>query len=218
VSASPPHAFASYFRNHRLGRRFPWSLYHQPIDASLRAFLGALSAEARVLNVGCGMFLNLPDLPRQLRYVGTDLDPRAVEACRAHYAAHPIPGAPALELAQAGEESLPFADASFDAAYATEVIEHCARPEVWLREVMRVVRPGGRVLLTTPNYASVSLNVIESTALEVVARAQGFTRRGIHPIPFTAPALAALVRAVGGKEPNARTTSFGWVVIVEFGV
>jgi SAM-dependent methyltransferase len=201
---------ASYFGNHRLGRVFPWSLYHRPIDHALRDFLGGLSTSARVLNVGCGTFLNLPELPTHVTYTGTDLDPRAVEACRARY--------PGVRFETCAPLRLPFDDASFDAAYATEVIEHADRPEEWLREVMRVVRPEGRVFLTTPNYASVSLNVIESTVLEAVARLQGFTRRGIHPQPCTAPILEALVRAVGGVEPRARTIAFDWVIAIEFGV
>lgn len=199
---------ASYFANHRLGRLFPWSLYHKPIDAELRRFLGKVPSGARVLNVGCGTFLNLPELPTHVTYAGTDVDERAVAACRVRY--------PKLRFETCGPLSLPFPDHGFDAAYATEVIEHSLEPETWLREVMRVVKPGGRVLLTTPNYASVSLNVIESTALELVARVQGFTRKGIHPLPCTGPMLEALIRAVGGVEPHAKIVAFGWVIAAEF--
>ena len=213
VAAIDP-ALASYFTNHRLGRLFPWSLYHRPIDRELRSFLEALPAGASALNIGCGMFLNLPDLPAHVRYVGTDIDPRAVEACRARYGAR----GDGVRFEVAEPMRLPFRDGEFDAAYATEVIEHTELPEEWLREVMRVVRPGGHVFLTTPNYASVSLNVIESTALEVVARLQGFTRKGIHPFQCTAPTLEALVRAVGGVGPTARVIALGWVIAIDFGV
>lgn len=207
ADASDP-ALATYFSNHALGRRFPWSLYHAPIDRALQRFLGELPKGSRVLNVGCGMFLNLPDLPAGLRYTGTDIDPRAVEACAARH--------PGVEFVRSEPLSLPFPDATFDAAYATEVIEHCDRPEAWLREVMRVVRPGGRVLLTTPNYDSTSLKLLEATALEVVARLQGFTRKGIHPFRCTAPTLEALIRAVGGVDPRAEVISMGWVIAVTF--
>lgn len=204
----PDEAHATYFANHRLGRRFPWSLYHRPIDAALSAFLAPLPRDAVVLNVGCGIFANLDDLPPHVRYVGTDIDPAAVEAARS---AHPT-----LRVERAQPLSLPFADREFDALFATEVIEHCLLPERWLREVMRVLKPGSRALLTTPNYGSMSLKAIESTALELIARAQGFTRDGIHPLPFTAPALEALIRAVGGVEARTRTVARGWVIVAEF--
>lgn len=204
-------AHASYFTNHRLGRVFPWSLYHKPIDAELRVFLSALPPKAQVLNVGCGTFLNLPDLPDHLQYSGCDIDPRAVESCRARYADRKL----RFEVAQ--PLTLPFSDDAFDAVYATEVIEHCDYPERWLREVMRVCKPGGKVLLTTPNYASISLQLIEQTALEAIARMQGFTRKGIHPFQCTAPTLEALSRAVGGIDPVARTIAFGWVIALVFG-
>jgi len=204
-------ALATYFSNHALGRKFPWSLYHAPIDRELQRFLGALPQGARVLNVGCGMFLNLPDLPSGLRYTGTDIDPRAVEACAATHGAR-------AEFVRSEPLKLPFESGMFDAAYATEVIEHCDRPEDWLRELIRVVRPGGRILLTTPNYDSTSLKFLEATALEAVARVQGFTRKGIHPFRCTAPTLEALIRAVGGVEPHAEVISMGWVIAVTFGV
>lgn len=51
-------------------------------------------------------------------------------------------------------QSLPFKAASFDAIVATEVIEHVRYPYKLLREIRRVVRPSGRVLLSTPNAAT----------------------------------------------------------------
>jgi len=49
------------------------------------------------------------------------------------------------------EEGLPFADASFDLVWCTEVIEHLHKPEFLLSEIERVLAPGGRAILTTPN-------------------------------------------------------------------
>lgn len=45
---------------------------------------------------------------------------------------------------------LPFNDNSFDVVLSTEVIEHTTDPLQALREIVRVARPGGRVLVTTP--------------------------------------------------------------------
>ena len=47
--------------------------------------------------------------------------------------------------------TLPFDDASFDVVLATEVIEHLADHPVFLREACRILKPGGRLVLSTPN-------------------------------------------------------------------
>jgi 2-polyprenyl-3-methyl-5-hydroxy-6-metoxy-1,4-benzoquinol methylase len=49
--------------------------------------------------------------------------------------------------------ALPFDDSSFDVVLSTEVIEHLARPVDGVRELVRVLRPGGRLVVTTPNRA-----------------------------------------------------------------
>jgi SAM-dependent methyltransferase len=46
---------------------------------------------------------------------------------------------------------LPFVDESFDLVWCTEVIEHVVNPEFTLGEINRVLKPGGKLLLSTPN-------------------------------------------------------------------
>ncbi len=48
-------------------------------------------------------------------------------------------------------EPLPFADESFDLVWCTEVLEHIVNPPVTLAEINRVLKPGGQLLLSTPN-------------------------------------------------------------------
>lgn len=50
---------------------------------------------------------------------------------------------------------LPFADASFDYVFSIEGIEHFDSPWVFIRELCRVLRPGGRIYISTPNTFSV---------------------------------------------------------------
>ena len=49
-------------------------------------------------------------------------------------------------------QDIPVEDAAFDIVISCETIEHVVDPLRALREVCRVLRPGGRLLLTTPNY------------------------------------------------------------------
>lgn len=58
-----------------------------------------------------------------------------------------FPGAQIVDANQ----PLPFADASFDLVWSSEVIEHLADPAFSLDELRRVTRPGGDIILTTPN-------------------------------------------------------------------
>ncbi len=49
-------------------------------------------------------------------------------------------------------QEIPVADASFDTVISCETIEHVVDPLKAMKEIHRVLRPGGRLLLTTPNY------------------------------------------------------------------
>lgn len=55
---------------------------------------------------------------------------------------------------QAIGESLPLSSETFDWVLLSEVIEHLAEPEIIISEAKRVLRPGGHLLVTTPNYRS----------------------------------------------------------------
>ncbi len=59
-----------------------------------------------------------------------------------------------LVQADVSRDSLPFEMGVFDAVYAGEIIEHLLDTAAFLREVRRVLRPGGSVVLTTPNLCS----------------------------------------------------------------
>jgi 2-polyprenyl-3-methyl-5-hydroxy-6-metoxy-1,4-benzoquinol methylase len=52
------------------------------------------------------------------------------------------------------DQPLPFAEGEFDLVMALEIVEHLESPRAFLREVARVLRPGGTLILSTPNIVS----------------------------------------------------------------
>jgi SAM-dependent methyltransferase len=81
------------------------------------------------------------------RLVGSDISERILETARATAAAHGVEP----ELVRANLEALPFPDASFELVLSVQVIEHLLDPAAGLRELARVLRPGGTLLLSTDN-------------------------------------------------------------------
>jgi 2-polyprenyl-3-methyl-5-hydroxy-6-metoxy-1,4-benzoquinol methylase len=60
-----------------------------------------------------------------------------------------------LTVQQGDIESIPHPAHSFDVAFCVETLEHVLRPRTALAELKRVLKPGGLLVLTTPNYLSV---------------------------------------------------------------
>jgi 2-polyprenyl-3-methyl-5-hydroxy-6-metoxy-1,4-benzoquinol methylase len=198
-----------YFANHARARRFPWTIYHRPIEADLGRFLRQVAAEhpaGEVLIVGCGLLHELDAAPSGLRFHVADIDPRAVDAVLARRDPRILGGsvvAPEqpIELSALGRPHRPFA-----AIYAKEVIEHVLAWPVWLTGLRRALAPSGRLWLSTPNYGEPWLPALEATVLEAVARRSGFSRRHLHPTRFSARALARGLRAAGFESVEARVT------------
>lgn len=119
-----------------------------PPDWSLRLrfLLGEVESEDRVLDLGCGDGAFAVEAARVgASVVGADVAQAALERARSRF--------PELELRLVPSEGpLPFEDGQFDLVWASEAIEHVADTARWLSEVRRVLRPRGRLMVTTPAH------------------------------------------------------------------
>ena len=102
----------------------------------------APSGGMRVLDVATGTGMVAAELLARgdCLVVGLDQSPQMLSAARARFA-----GSPRVELVEGQAEALPFADASFDALTFTYLLRYVDDPRATMRELARVVRPGGRV-------------------------------------------------------------------------
>ena len=98
----------------------------------------------RVLEVGVGTGINLALYPREAAVTGIDYTAAMLEKARERAARKK--GAP-VRLLQMDAADLRFADDSFDIVYAPYVISVVADPIAVAREMYRVCRPGGRVII-----------------------------------------------------------------------
>ena len=104
---------------------------------------GVTDRRPRILDVGCGTGANLLMLSQYGEAEGVDVSEDALAFCRAR-------GLDRVRLGAA--EELPYEDGTFDLVTALDVVEHMDNDLAGLKEMRRVLRPGGRVLLFVPTF------------------------------------------------------------------
>jgi len=141
----------------------------------------ALQPGAVALDAGCGRTTRLRDYrDRIVRLVGVDADEDAGHANP--YLDEFVPA----DL----DDSLPFADASFDLVYANFVVEHLAHPERAFSEWRRVLCPDGTLVLLTSNRASPLMaaadRLPQRVRLLIKRRGAGAVDRDVYPTRYLA--------------------------------
>jgi len=109
----------------------------------LRSLLPPVGPGARVLDAGCGPGGNRMILPAGASPVALDPSPLAIRLSRRYAYGSRLRG----DLTR-----LPFPGGSFDLVLALDVLEHLDDEEAGLREVARVLRPGGRAAIAVPAF------------------------------------------------------------------
>lgn len=209
------HSFASalrddYFTNHQLGNRWPFTIYHQPIEHSLAKHVNIAAsmvapANATVLVFGCGLFHEARLFPRNTTITLTDCDPRLLTPLNSRLPAGLVKD---IIIADSYNELDRRLDSSFDLIIAKEVIEHIVEATQYLCLFYKKLRSQGMLWLSTPNYGDWPLPFIENTFLELVARAKGFSRKGIHPNKYTAEKLHAELLGAGFEDVHIDKTPY----------
>lgn len=152
-------AYESYFTHQDIARtssplrRVLRSIY--PAVARLSGVTAALQARDRMylprrtgdlleIGFGAGAFLHRMQA-EGWNVTGVDFDPQAVERVRSQLG---------LNVYCGSLRDVAFAERSFDVIAMSHVIEHLPDPRAVLRECFRILRPGGTLVLVTPNTAS----------------------------------------------------------------
>lgn len=122
-----------------------WDLITEEIasDSANRAKAASFIPEgSRILDAACGSASNCVWLLSRGEYFGADVSLRGLKRAQR----------PNLHLICADAEALPFAEGTFDAVLSTYALEHSVNPVQMLSELVRVVRPGGRIVLLGPAW------------------------------------------------------------------
>jgi len=171
---------------------------HTPSQIRLRRrFLKWLPVRARdrVLEVGCGTGVVARDLAGLVGRAGvvTAVDPSATLLARARALSRGTPGGRVL-FRHADGQRLPFADGRFDAVLAITVILHVEDPLRVVKEMVRVVRPGGRVGIQDQDFGLVGAAHPDRA---LTARILDGVAARIYAEPHSGRRLGALLRAAG---------------------
>lgn len=129
-------------QTHRAENRHWWYRGRRSVLERVIADL-RLPAHARILDAGCGSGRNMVEFARHGEVTGIELSPTSVGLARERGAGDVVEGS-VLEM--------PFEADAFDMAASLDVIEHLEDDLQALRELRRVVAPGGSLLVTVPAY------------------------------------------------------------------
>jgi SAM-dependent methyltransferase len=135
--------------------QFPRSLVHGPIRRFLRTHLDLLPPGSRLLDAGCGNGIESGPYSELLEVHAVDNQTEHISHCRKTY---PNARYQLADLARLG-----FPDDHFAAILMNQVIEHLDRPVEVVSELRRLLKPGGVLIVATPNYGNFAWPLIENT-------------------------------------------------------
>ena len=119
--------------------KFPWIM--DRIEREARILRGK-----HLLEIGCGMGYDcLEFLKRGVRLTAVDLTPRAVELTKRHFE---VEGVQAEDVRVDSALALSFPDGTFDAVWSNGVLHATGDTPLAIREVRRVLKPGGRAIIS----------------------------------------------------------------------
>jgi 2-polyprenyl-3-methyl-5-hydroxy-6-metoxy-1,4-benzoquinol methylase len=146
--------------------------------------------KGRLLDVGCGGGGTMKLMKEWGWHVeGVDFDSAAIENARKKgLTAH---------LGALSDQA--FADNSFDAVIMSHVVEHVPRPIDFLREVYRILRPGGRLVIATPNAWSLGHRLWRNAWISLATP--------YHLFVFNPSSLSAVMVRAGFAVVSLRTTT-----------
>ncbi len=140
-----PAGYYDRIHQRRSGAQSRW--HHQ----KFARFARAMAAGGRHLDIGCGPGTFIGTLPsEECESTGIDIAAAQIAYAEAHH------GGPKRRFQVVAAGPLPFEADAFDVVSMIELIEHLPheRNMELLGEALRVIRPGGRILVSTPNYRS----------------------------------------------------------------
>lgn len=180
------------------------------LEVLIETMASFLPCEA-LLDAGCGDGRHLAALatigPVPEIIVGTDISDRILDTARAATLEAGVP----THFLRANLEQLPLPDVSFDVVLCSQVIEHLLAPAEGARELARVLRPGGVLVLSTDNRANRVTRLLNAPRRLVVAALRWQGRRKNVEFPhrdFSRAELEALVVEAGLTVERVRTFRF----------
>jgi 2-polyprenyl-3-methyl-5-hydroxy-6-metoxy-1,4-benzoquinol methylase len=175
----------------------PGDYAHQLVDYLVNSWLGgpSLSSDSAptksLLDVGAGKGVQAAVFSRYFSITTIDRHDDAKETFGSlNLDANAV-------VAEIGDQAFPLPDNSFDVVFTKSVIEHVENWEQFLSEIFRVLKPGGSVIVMTPNWSTQSANFYDDPThirpytkrtLDRVLRMTGFDSiqvENIYQLPFT---------------------------------
>jgi phosphatidylethanolamine/phosphatidyl-N-methylethanolamine N-methyltransferase len=131
------------------------------------------AAGGRILEVGVGTGISLPDYSRTNRIVGIDISAPMLKRAQERVVEHKLSNVEALAVMDAKHLAVP--DASFDVVVAQYVITAVPDPEATLDDFARVLKPGGEIILVNHLGAENGLRRVFEQGFSPLARRLGWS-------------------------------------------
>lgn len=159
--------------------------HHAHLNEFLRTWVNNLSTGSKILDGGCGLSTWVTDeIRKKYDLHSMDCQIESIEFCRAYYQDD--------RYFLGNLYEIPFTNNSLDGIVLREVIEHIKKPELAMKEIKRTLKNGGLLILTTPNYSSPLLFIIENTYNRFFSEIKPHLS-DVHPSKFKSPQLRKLL-------------------------